>query len=168
MVGHETGNGRIENLITTVLAIEIVGTAHLRDHIIDLLDQTVAGVRVEVTLMMRADVIVVLRQEIKLEMTVMIDLVAQIGHPTKIRKWKLANLVEMTINKSGPQKFIIGDVVQFKLDGSRMIVEGYDPSDAKVVLCMWRDRYKELELRGKYHEGMLDIESPAQFSIVTI
>ena len=101
MVGHETGNGRIENLITTVLAIEIVGTAHLRDHIIDLLDQTVAGVRVEVTLMMRADVIVVLRQEIKLEMTVMIDLVAQLGHPTEMRKWKLANLVEMTINKSG-------------------------------------------------------------------
>ena len=101
MAGHETGNGRIGNLITTVLAIEIVGTAHLRDHIIDLLDQTVAGVRVEVTLMMRADVIVVLQHEIKLEMTETIDLVVQIGHPTEMRKWKLANLVEMTIKKSG-------------------------------------------------------------------
>ncbi len=45
MAGHETGNGRIGNLITNVLAIEEVGTAHLRDHIIDLLDQTVAVVR---------------------------------------------------------------------------------------------------------------------------
>ena len=67
----------------------------------DLLDQTVTVVRAEVTLAMRADVIVVLQHEIKLEMTVMIDLVAQIGHPTEIRKWKLANLVEMTISKSG-------------------------------------------------------------------
>ena len=97
MAGHETGNGRIGNLITTVLAIEEVGTAHLRDHIIDLLDQTVTVVRAEVTLTMRADVIVILRHEI----TVMIDLVAQIGHPTEMRKWKLANLVEMTINISG-------------------------------------------------------------------
>ena len=95
MVGHETGNGRIENLITTVLAIEEVGTAHLRDHIIDLLDQTVTVVRAG------ADVIVVLRHEIKLEMTETIDLVVQIGHPTEMRKWKLANLVEMTINISG-------------------------------------------------------------------
>ena len=101
MVGHETGNGRIGNLITTVLAIEEVGTAHLRDHIIDLLDQTVTVVRAEVTLTMRADVIVVLRHEIKLEMTETIDLVVQIGHPTEMRKWKLANLVEMIINITG-------------------------------------------------------------------
>ena len=100
MAGHETGNGRIGNLITTVLAIE-VGTAHLRDHIIDLLDQTVTVVRAEVTLTMRADVIVVLRHEIKLEMTETIDLVVQIGHPTEMRKWKLANLVERTINITG-------------------------------------------------------------------
>ena len=101
MAGHETGNGRIENLITTVLAIEEVGTAHLRDHIIDLLDQTVTVVRAEVTLTMRADVIVILQHEIKLEMIEMIDLVVQIGHPTEMRRWKLANLVERTINISG-------------------------------------------------------------------
>ena len=89
MAGHETGNGRIGNLITTVLAIEEVGTAHLRDHIIDLLDQTVTVVRAEVTLTMRADVIVILQHEIKLDMTEMIDLVVQIGHPTERRKWKL-------------------------------------------------------------------------------
>ena len=101
MAGHDTGNGRIEILITTVLAIEEVGTAHLRDHIIDLLGQTVTVVRVEVTLAMRADVIVVLQHEIKLGTTETIDLVVQIGHPTEMRKWKLANLVEMTINISG-------------------------------------------------------------------
>ena len=101
MAGHETGNGRIGNLITTDLAIEEVGTAHLRDHIIDLLDQTVTVVRAEVTLTMRADAIVVLQHEIKLEMTETIDLVVQIGHPTEMRKWKLANLVERTINISG-------------------------------------------------------------------
>ena len=66
MAGHETGNGRIGNLITTVLAIEEVGTTHLRDHIIDLLDQTVTVVRAGVTLTMRADVIVVLQHEMKL------------------------------------------------------------------------------------------------------
>ena len=101
MAGHETGNGRIGNLITNVLAIEEVGTAHLRDHIIDPLDQTVTVVRAEVTLTMRADVIVILQLEIKLEMTEMIDLVVQIGHPTEMRKWKLANLVEMIINITG-------------------------------------------------------------------
>ena len=101
MAGHETGNGRIENLITTVLAIEEVGTAHLRDQIIDLLGQTVTVVRAEVTLAMRADVIIVLQHEIKLEMTETIDLVVQIGHPTEMRKWNMANLVEMTIKITG-------------------------------------------------------------------
>ena len=44
----------------------------MRDHIIDLLGQTVTVVRAEVTLEMRADVIVILQQEIKLGMTEMI------------------------------------------------------------------------------------------------
>ena len=89
MAGHETGTGRIGNLITTVLAIEEVGTVRQREHIIVHLDQTVAVVRAEVTIAMRADIIVVLQQEIKLEMTEKIDLVVQIGHPTERRKWKL-------------------------------------------------------------------------------
>ena len=101
MAGHDTGNGRIEILITTVLAIEEVGTAHLRDHIIDLLGQTVTVVRAEVTLAMRADVIVVLQHEIKLGMTETIDLVVLIGHPTEMRKWNMTNLVEMTIKITG-------------------------------------------------------------------
>ena len=100
MAGHETGNGRIENLITTVLAIEEVGTARLRDHIINLLGQSVTVVRAEVTLAMRADVIVV-QHEIKLETTETIDLVVQIGHPTEMRKWNMANLVEMTTKITG-------------------------------------------------------------------
>ena len=45
--------------------------------------------------------IVVLQHEIKLEMTETIDLVVQIGHPTEMRKWNTANLVEMTINITG-------------------------------------------------------------------
>ena len=101
MAGHETGNGRIEYLITTVLAIEEVGTAHQRNHIIDLLGQTVTVVRAEVTLAIRADVIVVLQHETKLEMTETIDLVVQIGHPIEMRKWNMANLVEMTIKITG-------------------------------------------------------------------
>ena len=99
MAGHDTGNGRIEILITTVLAIEEeVGTAHLRDHIIDLLGQTVTVVRVEVTLEMRADVIVVLQHEIKLGTTATTDLV---GHPTEMRKRNMTNRVEMTIQITG-------------------------------------------------------------------
>ena len=94
MAGHDTGNGRIENLITTDLA-------HLRDHIINLLGQTVTVVRIEVTLEMRVDVIVVLQQEIKLGMTEMIDLVVPIGHPTEMRKCSMTNLVEMTIQMTG-------------------------------------------------------------------
>ena len=101
MAGHETGNGRIENLITTILAIKEVGTAHLRDHIIDLLGQTVTVVRAEVTLEMRPDVIVVLQQEIKLGMTEMIDLVVTIGHPTEMRKFNMTSLVEITIQITG-------------------------------------------------------------------
>ena len=101
MAGHDTGNGRIEILITTVLAIEEVGTAHLRDHIIDLLGQTVTVVRVEVTLAMRADVIVVLQHEIKLGTTEMTDLVVLIGHPTEMRKRNMTNRVEMTIQITG-------------------------------------------------------------------
>ena len=101
MAGHETGNGRIEILITTVLAIEEVGTAHLRDQIIDLLGQTVTVVRAEVTLAMRAVVIVVLQHEIKLETTEMIDLVVPIGHPTEMRNCNMTNLVEMTIQIRG-------------------------------------------------------------------
>ena len=98
MAGHETGNGRIENLITTILAIKEVGTAHLRDHIIDLLGQTVTVVRAEVTLEMRPDV---LQQEIKLGMTEMIDLVVTIGHPTEMRKFNMTSLVEITIQITG-------------------------------------------------------------------
>ena len=101
VAGHDTGNGRIEILITTDLAIEEVGTAHLRDHIIDLLGQTVTVVRAEVTLEMRADVIVVLQQEIKLGMTEMIDLVVTIGHPTEMRKFNMTSLVEITIQITG-------------------------------------------------------------------
>ena len=102
MAGHDTGNGRIEILITTVLAIEEeVGTAHLRDHIIDLLGQTVTVVRVEVTLEMRADVIVVLQHEIKLGTTATTDLVVLIGHPTEMRKRNMTNRVEMTIQITG-------------------------------------------------------------------
>ena len=101
MAGHDTENGRIEILITTVLAIEEVGTAHLRDQIIDLLGQTVTVVRAEVTLAMRADVIIVLQHEIKLGTTETIDLVVLTGHPTEMRKFNMTNLVEMTIQITG-------------------------------------------------------------------
>ena len=101
VAGHDTGNGRIEILIATDLAIEEAGTAHLRDHIIDLLGQTVTVVRAEVTLEMRPDVIVVLRQEIKLGMTEMIDLVVTIGHPTEMREINMTSLVEITTKITG-------------------------------------------------------------------
>ena len=101
VAGHDTGNGRIEILITTDLAIEEVGTAHLRDHIIDLLGQTVTAVHAEVTLEIRADVIVVLQQQIKLGMTEMIDLVVTIGHPTEMRKINMTSLVEITTKITG-------------------------------------------------------------------
>ena len=101
MAGHDTGNSRIENLIATSFAIEEVGTAHLRDQIIDLLGQTVTVVRAEVTLDMRADAIVVPQPEVRLGTTETIDLVVLIGHLTEMRKFNMTNLVEMTIQITG-------------------------------------------------------------------
>ena len=55
----------------------------------------------EVTLMMRADVIVVLQHEIKLGTTETIDLVVLRGHPTEMRKFNMTSLVEITIQITG-------------------------------------------------------------------
>ena len=73
----------------------------MRDHIIDLLGQTVTAVHAEVTLEIRADVIVVLQQQIKLGMTEMIDLVVTIGNPTEMRKINMTSLVEITTKITG-------------------------------------------------------------------
>ena len=86
MAGHDTGNGRIENLIATSLATEEAVTARLREHIIVLLGQTVTAVRADGTLQMRADAIVVPQQEVRLGMTGMSDLVVVLGNPTERRK----------------------------------------------------------------------------------
>ena len=102
VAGHDTGNGRIEILIATDLAIEEAGTARLRDHIIDLLGQTVTAGRAEVTLEMRADAIVVRQQEvIRLEMTEMIELVVTIGHPTEMWEINMTSLVEIMTKITG-------------------------------------------------------------------
>ena len=101
VAGHDTGNSRIENLIATSLATERAVTARPREHIIVHLGQTVTVVRAEVTLEMRADVIVVLQHEIKLGTTETIDLVVLTGHPTEMRKFNMTNLVEMTIQITG-------------------------------------------------------------------
>ena len=86
VAGHDTGNGRIENLIATSLATEEAVTARLREHIIVLLGQTVTAVRADGTLQMRADAIVVPQQEVRLGMTGMSDLVVVLGNPTEMRK----------------------------------------------------------------------------------
>ena len=59
VAGHDTGNGRIENLIATVLATGRTVTVRPREHIIVHLGQTVITVRADVTLKMRAHAIVV-------------------------------------------------------------------------------------------------------------
>ena len=101
MAGHDTGNGRIENLIATVLATERAATVRPTEHIIVHLDQTVTVVRAEVTLAMRADTIVVPQPEVRLGMTKMSALVVTIGHPTEMRKIILTSLVEITTKLTG-------------------------------------------------------------------
>ena len=96
VAGHDTGNGRIENLIATVLATEEAVTARLREHIIVHLGQTVITVRADVTFQMRADAIVIPQQEVRLGMTEMSDLLVVFGHPTEMRKIILTSLVEIT------------------------------------------------------------------------
>ena len=93
VAGHDTGNGRIENLIATVLATERAVTVRSREDIIVHLGQMVIAVRTDVTLKMRADAIVVPQPEIRLGMTEMSAPVVTIGHPTEMRKIILTSLV---------------------------------------------------------------------------
>ena len=75
MAGHDTGNGRRESL-TTVLATEIAVTIRPREYILIVhLGQMVIAVRIDMTLKMRADAVIVL-------MTEMSAPVVPIGHPT--------------------------------------------------------------------------------------
>ena len=80
VAGHDTGKGRLENLIATVLATERVVTVRPREYIILHLGQMVIVVRADVTLKMRADAIVVLQPAIRLGMTEMSAPVVTIGH----------------------------------------------------------------------------------------
>ena len=97
VAGHDTGNGRIESLIATVLATERAVTVRPREYIIVHLGQMVIAVRADMTLKMRADAIVVLQPEIRLGMTEMSAPVETIGHPVEMRKTILTSLVEITI-----------------------------------------------------------------------
>jgi uncharacterized protein YodC (DUF2158 family) len=38
------------------------------------------------------------------------------------------------------QKFKIGDEVQHKSGGPKMVVKGYEPKDGEEVLCEWFDK----------------------------
>lgn len=38
------------------------------------------------------------------------------------------------------QKFKIGDEVQHKSGGPKMVVEGYEPKDGEEVICEWFDK----------------------------
>ena len=101
VAGHDTGNGRIESLIATVLATERAVTVRPREYIIVHLRQMVVAVRADVTLKMRADDIVVLQPEIRLGMTEISAPVVTIGHPIKMRKIISTSLVEITIRLTG-------------------------------------------------------------------
>ena len=101
VAGHDTENGRIENLIATVLATERAATVRPREHIIVHLGQTVIAFRADMTLKMRADAIVVPQPEVRLGMTKMSALVVTIGHPTEMREIILTSLVEITTKLTG-------------------------------------------------------------------
>ena len=98
VTGHDTGNGRRESQIATVLATERAVTVHPRKDILTVhLGQVVIAVRAEMTLKMRADATVVLQSEIRLGRTGMNAPVEIIGHPTEMRKILLTGLVEIMI-----------------------------------------------------------------------
>ena len=105
MAGHDTGNGRRESL-ATVLATEIAVTIRPREYILIVhLGQIVIAVRIDRTLKMRADAVVVLMIEMSAP-------VVTIGHPTGMLGIMMTDLAEIRI----------------LLMGNRFPVQGVTPS----------------------------------------
>ena len=94
VAGHDTGNGRRESL-TTVLATEIAVTIRPREYILIVhLGQMVIAVRIDMTLKMRADAVIVL-------MTEMSAPVVPIGHPTGMLEILRTDLAEIRFLMTG-------------------------------------------------------------------
>lgn len=64
------------------------------------------------------------------------------------------------------QKFKVGDIVQLNSGGAMMTVEGYNPLDANVVMCVWHEKNKSQ--RENYHEDTLVKDDPSGHGISSI
>lgn len=57
------------------------------------------------------------------------------------------------------QKFKIGDEVQHKSGGRKMIVKGYEPKDGEEAVCEWMNK-DDMPVEKAFHQDVL-ISSPS-------
>jgi uncharacterized protein YodC (DUF2158 family) len=63
---------------------------------------------------------------------------------------------------STTQKFKIGDAVQHKSGGPRMIVKGYEPQGSDQVVCEWFDK-NTLHEKAFNQEVLMEYRTPSFF-----
>lgn len=52
------------------------------------------------------------------------------------------------------QKFKIGDEVQHKSGGPKMVVKGYEPADGIEVICEWMNK-QDMPIEKAFHQDVL-------------
>jgi uncharacterized protein YodC (DUF2158 family) len=57
------------------------------------------------------------------------------------------------------QNFKMGDAVQHKSGGPKMIVKGYEPKDGEEVVCEWMNK-DDMPVEKAFHQNVLHIYDP--------